>query len=264
MNKVFITGDFHGEARRMNDKRFRDIHQGTERIPLICLGDFGFLWYHKLNSQMKLYSGGINISYRKKVEDLERKLINLYNTNFDIFFVDGNHENFDIIDKLETVHKFGADMGVYRFGPNDSMSVHHLRRGRVYDIYGKKCFVFGGAVSVDKDMRTPGISWWDRELPSFSEYNKAEDNLANVDFKVDYVFTHTCPTWCSNQMYGVYNSSYYPDPVANFLDQLWDKMSFKYWGCGHMHVNRTLNKDDKAIHLMYENVYELDFDCEVK
>lgn len=35
----------------------------------------------------------------------------------------------------------------------------------MYDIEGKRIFVFGGAYSIDKAMRTPGKSWWPDEMP---------------------------------------------------------------------------------------------------
>ena len=48
-------------------------------------------------------------------------------------------------------------------------SVIHLMRGQVFTIEGKKIFVFGGAESIDKEYRIPGVSWWPQEIPSFKE-----------------------------------------------------------------------------------------------
>jgi hypothetical protein len=72
-------------------------------------------------------------------------------------------------------------------------TVWYLRRGEVFELNGKKCFVMGGAVSVDKMWRVPGQGWWPLEVPSQTDLPNAQDKLALHNDTVDLVFTHTCP-----------------------------------------------------------------------
>ena len=71
---------------------------------------------------------------------------------FSVLFVDGNHENFDLLNSYPVeIWKGGK---VHRVKPN----ITHLMRGQVFEIEGKTIFTFGGATSIDRDFRTEGMS----------------------------------------------------------------------------------------------------------
>ena len=40
----------------------------------------------------------------------------------------------------------------------------------------------GGGESDDRDMREPGVSWWDEEMPNAEEIKNAEDNLRDSNY----------------------------------------------------------------------------------
>lgn len=47
---------------------------------------------------------------------------------------------------------------------------------------------FGGAFSIDQEHRVPGFSWWEQELPTVAQQNRALDRG-----EVDILLTHDAP-----------------------------------------------------------------------
>lgn len=60
--------------------------------------------------------------------------------NFTTLWIDGNHENFDMLYEFPLEDKFGGK--VRQIAPD----IYHLDRGQVLTIDGKKIFCMGGAV----------------------------------------------------------------------------------------------------------------------
>ena len=71
---VYITGDMHGEWDRFKDKQMRQLKSGD--VLIVC-GDFGFIW-----------------DGTKQEKALLRKIAML---PFTVAFLDGCHENFDLL-----------------------------------------------------------------------------------------------------------------------------------------------------------------------
>jgi predicted phosphodiesterase len=70
-----------------------------------------------------------------------------------LFITDGNHEDFDFL------YSFPVERGLRRLRPY----VFHLPRGTRWVWGGVRFGALGGATSVDKKMRTPGVDWWPQE-----------------------------------------------------------------------------------------------------
>ncbi len=68
-------------------------------------------------------------------------------------FVDGNHEDHP---QLAALPKSG---GLGEVRPH----IWHLPRGTRWEWGGLRCAALGGATSVDRALRTPGLDWWDGE-----------------------------------------------------------------------------------------------------
>ena len=83
---------------------------------------------------------------------------------FTTLFCEGNHENFDRLYNYPVEKWNGGN--VHKIRP----SVIHLMRGQVFQLCGKKFFVFGGAKSHDIDG---GIL--DPEAPDFKKKKKELD-----------------------------------------------------------------------------------------
>ena len=225
---IFLTGDTHIpiDTNKLNSSHFPEQKNLTRKDYLIVLGDFGLLWHED-----KSYYW-----WKKWLE--ERK----YTTRW----LDGNHENHTWIDSLPESEWHG---GKVHFVSENNLI--HLMRGQVYTIDNKKFFTYGGALSVDKHLRIPDISWWTREEGSFAEEQEAIANLEANDYKVDYVLTHTCPDELLQPMF--HFSSIQPSATGRFLDYVARTTKYQDWYFGHHHVDKNYGK----FHCLYNTIIKL-------
>lgn len=109
------------------------------------------------------------IGFSKEQENATRK----YHKNLPmtVLFADGNHEQFDALNAYSIDEWHGGKVHFIEPG------IIHLMRGQVYQIEGKRLFVFGGAYSIDRAYRDLGFTWFKEELPSAEEYAEAWDRL---------------------------------------------------------------------------------------
>lgn len=221
--RVFITGDKHGSFGSLfglaekNELHDSDI--------LIITGDAGYVW---------------DEDYIYRAETLQQLFPGT------IAFIDGNHENFEILNSLEITEWNGGK--VHRIGER----VLHLMRGQMYSIYGKKYFTFGGARSVDKDRRVKGESWWDGEEPDEAETAAAGSKLmTNID-EIDYVITHEAPLFARKQIprdKPIDDDYHLPEIMEKWYDSIKDGKRFERWYFGHMHVDQVITDKLRALHM---------------
>ena len=244
---IFITGDTHGmiDWEKINTSNFPEQKNLTRDDYLIVLGDFGGVWGDP---------------------DYDRHVLKTYDKrNFTTLFIDGNHENHDLLDSYTVEEWNGGKVHLV------SDNVIHLMRGQAFDIDGFRFFTMGGAESTDKAWRRKGESWWAREMPSKEEYEEALENLRRVGFDVDVMLTHCAPEgYIGKGMSPVYNSDL-DRVVANsmpgvvdrsgneltgFLDSLITErgLKFKKWFFGHYHRDMEWEK----FVLMYSKLRRLD------
>ena len=222
---IYITGDTHGNQYKWVEQIESVISPAD--IIIVC-GDFGVgFWNGRYWSEETFYDF---LSAQK----------------YTVLFIDGNHENFDKLysDPIETwcggrVHKI-------------RQNVIHLMRGEVYCIEDISIFVMGGGYSIDKYLRTEGVSWWSQEMPSEEEYDNALENLRNADFKVDYIITHTAPSetvyyLSTLRSLGIKNDVVQERQLTIFLDEIQRKVTYKHWYFGHFHVDRELWRKQTAL-----------------
>jgi hypothetical protein len=219
--RFFITGDVHFpiDWPKIYDWNAK-VKPTAEDVLIIC-GDAGFLW-----------NGS-----KSEHQDIDR----IYKQYpFTILFVDGNHENFELLNERKKVPMFGSEVG------RVSDNIFHLLRGRTYDFNGAKVFTMGGAVSIDKYMRTEGKSWWAQEVPSREEQEFAVSTLDTIGNEVDYIITHAGPQDIITQL-----SRYYEgDEVTHYLNFIKNNTSYKKWYFGHYHLD--IQPDDKHICLYHD------------
>jgi predicted phosphodiesterase len=213
---IYTIGDIHGNPNLISSSNWAEAKNLTEEDIVIFLGDFGLYWDDPPSKEEEYWLNW------------------LASKPYTIAFVDGNHENFDLINKLPEEKKWDGKVGVdHRFGGD----IYHLKRGEIYEIQGKKILTIGGALSIDKHLRSEGFSWWPEELWSKSEEENCLDNLDTVNWKVDYVLAHTCPDSC---IYYVIDgvSEKFRDPTARFFEFVSNKLEFKEFRFGHFHCDR--------------------------
>jgi hypothetical protein len=225
MSRVFITGDTHGsmDIHKLSAQFFPVGRELTKKDYVIICGDFGLVFFNEQTNEEKYW------------------LKWLTGRPWTTLFVDGNHENHPKLYNLQTANMFGSDVGEV------TPSVFHLRRGKVYNINGNNFLAYGGAMSVDRETRVDGVSWWKDEIPRQEEFHLALENSQKHD--IDYVIAHTLPRGIQ---YGL-GYARYEDPTSKQLDHITCHLDFKKYFCGHFHDDRTFGK----YNIMYNKVVEL-------
>jgi hypothetical protein len=236
MGRIFMAGDTHGwtrDTKKLTAKGFPESRKLTKEDVVIQLGDFGWVWY----------PFGQN-------KEQEHWLNYLATRTYTLVVCLGNHENYDEIETLPLIDKFGGTVRVIerdskKFGKGE---IYLLERGQVYTINGKTFFAFGGAKSYDMTNRIEGKSWWRHEVPTYAEFEQGMVALDEVNWEVDYIISHTCPTTIMGEF--IHISEYEPkfkDPVAEYLSEVYKKIKFKEWHFGHHHMDLRVdlsNTDD--------------------
>lgn len=225
---IYVTGDTHGkhDIGKLSVEAFPQQEFLIRKDCVTVAGDFGLIFHG-------------NSAEKQMLDWLQEK-------NFTTLFVDGNHENFNLLNKYDVEYWNGGK--VHKIRPN----VIHLMRGQVFTINEKKIFTFGGATSIDKYCRTEGISWWPEELPSKKEEDEGLDNLDKHGWKVDYVITHGCPCEEHTKIlakYGCPNQVEY-DSLNKYLSLIKEKLNYQRWFCGHYHVDDVCN----GIEFLYDKI----------
>ena len=223
---IFVTGDTHGSMgmSRFNTTNFPLQKELTKDDYMIVSGDFGLVWNRDKEEKYWL-------------DWLHRK-------NYMTLFIDGNHENHDMLDAMPVEMWNGGKIHYI----NDS--VIHLMRGQVYNINRTKIFTFGGADSIDKAHRTEGKSWWKRELPSNTEYEEGLNNLDKCGWSVDYIVSHDCSQSIFEKlMAGLLVKDL--TSINKYFEVLEEKLDYKQWYFGHYHDDRQV---DPKHRLMYEKI----------
>lgn len=218
---TYVIGDRHGNFEELILFAIR-LHL-TEDDNLIVLGDMGLCWRKDRQDLDKFIYRWEKLCYFKPM----------------LYFIDGNHENFDLLKSF----------------PEGRISEHiqWLPRGTVKEFEGKRCLCIGGADSVDKFRRTEHLSWWEDEQITQEDIDKCPEG------EYDYVFSHACP-------YSIFkeNMIYLQDPQfigedfdhtsETMLDKLKNKINFKNWWFGHYHKDIELDGGFRCLYNVWEEL----------
>ncbi|MCR4758836.1 MAG: metallophosphoesterase [Oscillospiraceae bacterium] len=218
---VYITGDTHGDFSRFKNAMLKKADAND--ILIVC-GDFGFFWDDS-----------------KKEQKLREKLMNL---RYTVAFVDGCHENYDMLEAYPVEDWSGGKARI--IAPN----IIHLLRGEIYTICGKRFFTFGGGHSQDFEYRT-AENWWEREQPTYEEILHAAENLKSYDNTVDYIITHEPPASLKDCLRVDMMQRL---EVHAFFEDLTQICTFRQWYFGKCHLNRYVPVKYYAV---FDNIYPL-------
>jgi hypothetical protein len=165
--KIGLLGDVHGDTEHLLTASRTFWRRGIDT--LIQLGDFGFVWRKGENAQRAL-------------NKISRRLDAHGQT---IYFVDGNHEDFDL---LYAGFPVNGD-GLRRLRHN----IIHMPRGYRTTLLphdsgwpgnviwpGKALAVLGGANSIDRHLRTENTDWWAEESITEADLAKLGSDHADV------------------------------------------------------------------------------------
>ena len=182
---VYLTGDTHGELDRFKHGRLRWL---GKRDIVVVLGDFGFVWDGSKEEQKKL--------------DWLRK------RPYTLLFLDGAHENYDLLAQYPVEERFG------------------------------------GTESPDKEEREAGYNWWPQEMPSDEEYAACEANLEANGWQVDYVLTHDAPSRFLDFTSLAVGES---NRLHLFLDKILLKLTYEKWFFGCYHKDVALSTKSRCV-----------------
>lgn len=161
-----VAGDWHGHASEANMviKSIKDSDINVDTI--IHVGDFGTYKRHQ-----------------KFLDDLQ---LELHKNNIRIYFIDGNHDDFDYLYSLPL-----SDNGLRPVRAN----IFHIPRGYRWNWEDVSFMGLGGAASINSSKLQKQGEWWEEEALT------DEDILrASIPGHVDVMFTHDSPATASNSL----------------------------------------------------------------
>lgn len=239
---IFVTGDCHGDYTRFSARKFPCQKEMDRQDLVIVAGDFGY-WDRSPEQEYWM-------------NWLEEK-------DFTIAFVDGNHENYDMLAELPVEPWNGGKVQFIR------ENVIHLMRGQMYRIQGRRFFTFGGARSHDirdgileKDdpalqekvralekahalYRINHLSWWKEEMPGKAEYEDGRQNMEENGWECDYIVSHCAP---SSVQAAVALGEYEPDELTTYLEEIRTKCHYRNWFFGHYHRDEQVDEKHRMLY----------------
>lgn len=241
MGHIHFFGDTHHS--RDIDKIFLPKNYKKDDFIIIC-GDFGVLW------------SDINPTNKESTRDDELEIKNkISRLPCMVLFVDGNHENFNRLDKLKRVKKFGGVVGEYIKG-----KCYHLRRGEIYKIAGRSILTMGGAQSIDRESRVPNVTWWSGEDIAESDVLHALDRIDRHRGALDFVVTHTCPFLFLDKLRRFMDIRHkMHDPNMLQLERILEHLigegkKPKFWIFGHWHRDYRFRVQGIEAHCLFHTM----------
>ncbi len=165
-DRVRVFGDWHGNVQFALDQISDGIREGITTY--LHVGDFG------------LWPFGIPRSQWPKRYVFVSKMQRLLEENdAAIGFIDGNHEDFRALSRLP---RSAEGLGAV------SPSIFHLARGTTWEWRGTRFGGMGGAISIDRQTRRLGHTWFPEEA-----ITAADVALMEQAGSVDVLITHEAP-----------------------------------------------------------------------
>ena len=223
---IFIIGDLHGKAEPVKNfyrNYIKDTPKEKEENWLICLGDFGALYYFDYRDH----------NFKKELSKYP----------FKYFVIRGNHEAragdtaaYDNYVGWEEMDCFGGKCLRQVHYPN----IYYAEdKGGIYRIAGRKCLIIPGAYSVDKWYRLQrGWAWFSDE--QLNDYEKEELLKEAAGQHYDFIFSHTCPysVMPTDLFLSMIDQSTVDNCMEHWMDHLKEQLSFGVWCFGHYHADR--------------------------
>lgn len=228
---IYVMGDIHGDFDLVDAKLDEYLHfpKKDKKDVLFIAGDAGF----------------IN-SYENEKSKIQR-IQHLNHLPFIIIVVLGNHENYDIIEKLPEVSIFNGKC----YKEND-VEVYYTKNGQIFDIDGRKIFTFNGGLSIDKEKRLELEKkynkkfWWPQEI---KEEDFSEAFHQYFTHHIDFIITHDVPQEIYNKLIAFIPGRFKDQTCAlqGFFQKIYNIPKFKHWYAGHYHPSYLVKMDKITI-----------------
>lgn len=244
IKKWLIRGDTHGNFNWMDTAGLTLYN--PEETGIIILGDAGFNFY--LN----------------KTDNKIKKAVNKRGFNF--YCVRGNHEERpSLIPGMKMEWDDNVNGPV--FYQSDYPNIRYFLDCYDYTIDKYRVLVIGGAYSVDKNYRLMRAGFTEETNDptktgwfSGEQLTPAERELYlnwYRGWKFDFVLTHTCPIeWQPVDMFlSNIDQSSVDNSMENWLSEVKNSITWKYWCFGHYHVDRL---ERPHVEQYFNDIEELD------
>lgn len=227
---IAVAGDWHCDtqwATQVVKQAGHRLRALGEEFPLVLqLGDFG------------LWGGKDGATYLEMLSNTLKYMA------AEVWFIDGNHEDFDRLERYYakgvTDHQGRAMIRPY---------IRHLPRGHRWRWHDRTWLAMGGAASLDKharlereaDRRAQGIKgqgikeWWEQEEITFSQAHRVLSQGP-----ADVMLTHDCP---SSVVHSYGHGLEFPgdrllasDEHSRLLQAIADGVKPQYLMHGHLHM----------------------------
>ncbi len=212
---IYVTGDMHGQPEVFSERKLGQIKKNDT---LIVTGDFGFIWDQ---SKEEL----------KNLKKLQKK-------KYNILFVEGAHENLELIREHEEVEFCGGK--AYRIAPN----IYCLCRGVIYTIEGRRIFALGGGLPPFEEQENENPP----SMPDDDELNLAVENLQKHHREVDLIITHEAPASVKKLV----DRRAAINDLNIFLDTVLHNTRYGKWFFGSLHQDRIISEN---LICVFEDVY---------
>lgn len=218
---IGVLGDVHGDLEHLLIVSETMWKRGVSA--LLVLGDFGFIWPGK--------------NWKTNLDKISRRL---GNRGQQLYFVDGNHENF------RGLYDFNvAADGLRPVRPN----ITHIPRGYRTRLNSRDSFAaLGGANSIDRNHRRENHSWWPGESITDDDLKalgtEKTDLLVGHDAPLfvpglDAMLAHTRSLWRGDML--AYADAGRQQFHRGFLQV---RPSLYLGGHYHVNVDETIRYDD--------------------
>lgn len=215
-----MAGDWHGnEGWALSViRRVTGLPDSQARRVILQLGDFG-VWPDEAGK-----------SYLARISSA------LARVNAELWFLDGNHEDFPQLARLAGNTTPDGRVVV-------SPGLFHLPRGHRWTWHGRRWLACGGGVSLDRADRTEGRDWWPEE-----EISDAQEAAIIAVGHADVLVSHDCPSGVAHT-FGRPPSWWAPEDIARNdahrrrLQRIVDAVQPTYIIHGHLHRAYQRNCD---------------------
>lgn len=216
---IYFTGDTHGDQERLSKKALSKLQP---KDTLIICGDFGFIWDNSAKEQ-------------KFLDKLEH-------FRFNICFLDGTHENFDLLYSYPLTKFCGGK--AHRIRTN----VFHLMRGQIYIIEDQSIFVLGGGELPESMLQDEILPDTARpEVPSREEMLEAVENLEQFEYHLNFIATHEPPAKIRDFISYSELHKQEMSALGAFLDELSKTAKFDKWFFGSMHTDKYISRSYTSV-----------------
>ena len=249
---MFVTfGDVHGNWTYIS--KYIESYDISD-MDIFSVGDFG-IGFHLADVELRQL-----IRINTFLKDRNNKL----------YIVRGNHDSPNYFQsdigkltdtiRLHTILYEKHTHSKYTLSPEniakEIKSLSNIKFVEDYSIIktqsGDNVFCLGGAVSIDRRIKTTNLDYWEDEVVVF-DYDRLEQIPPG---SIDYVITHTTPDFCPPIAWNdvVYRfaqhdlalHSQLPHEranLSNFYHILMEKNMIKKWFYGHFHQSYRYTKD---------------------